>query len=71
MKLVLKRSPLPHRPATAPGEIVLRQWDSTTWTTHFHNLQDSGYYHGSYFSERGEAEKDYEHKIQRYSIYPM
>jgi hypothetical protein len=63
---ILKSHPIPSRPATAPGEITLREWKpGTEWVTHFHNLQDGGYYHGRYFTDFGEAEADFDRRVKQ------
>lgn len=43
------------------AEIVLRKSDGayTPYVTHYHNLDDGGYYHGHYFSREDEARKDF------------
>lgn len=63
---VLKSHPIPSRPATAPGEITLREWKpGTEWVTHFHNSQDGGYYHGRYFTDLAAAEADFDRRVKQ------
>lgn len=65
MKKLLKSRFIPPQPGLAPGEIVLRELrEGKEWATHFHNLQDSGYYHGHYFTSLAEAEADYEKRLR-------
>ena len=64
-RTLLKSHPIPARPATAPGEITLREWEpGTEWATHFHNLQDGGYYYGHHFTDLASAEADFEARVQ-------
>lgn len=60
---ILKSHPIPKREASAPGEIVLREWGRDQWVTHWHNLDDGGYYYGHYFTNYDEAVADYENRI--------
>ncbi|WP_449416020.1 DUF5049 domain-containing protein [Phormidium nigroviride] len=66
-RTLLKSHPIPAQPATAPGEITLHEWKpGEEWVTHFHNLQDGGYYYGNYFTDLASAEADYEARVQKY-----
>lgn len=62
---ILKSYPISAAPAIAPGEITLREWGEGQWVTHFHNLQDNGYYHGHYFSDLAQAEADFEERVRK------
>ena len=63
---LLKSYPIPARPGNAPGEITLREWKAgKEWVTHFHNLQDGGYYFGHYFDNLELAIADYEERIRK------
>ena len=65
-RTLLKSHPVPARPATAPGEITLHEWKpGEEWVTHFHNLQDGGYYYGHYFRDLESAEADYEERVRK------
>ena len=66
-KKVLRSYPIPRRPATAPGEVVLRKWCEGKWAVHFHNLEDGGYYHGHYFDDLDAATVGYEKLLAKYS----
>ncbi len=55
-------------PATAEGEITLRKAEHKSfhpYVTHFHNLQDGGYYHGHYFETEQEARKDFTARVNQ------
>ncbi|MGB3203695.1 MAG: hypothetical protein WBB28_01765 [Crinalium sp.] len=66
----MKSHPVPKRPATAEGEIVLCEWDDGSgipqWVTHFHNLEDGGYYGGFYSQDFSKVESDYYQRITQY-----
>lgn len=64
---VIKSYPIPSAQGLAPGEITLREWGTDEWVTHFHNLQDGGYYYGHYFTDLAQAEADYEKRVNEYS----
>lgn len=62
---ILKSHPLPAEPAIAGGEITLREWlPDREWATHFHNLQDGGYYCGRFFTDLAAAESDFEQRVK-------
>ncbi|HEY9811305.1 MAG TPA: DUF5049 domain-containing protein [Halomicronema sp.] len=63
----IKRYPIPSAPGLARGEITLRAWGPNEWVTHFHNLEDNGYYFGHYFLDFEQAEADYEKRVNEYS----
>ena len=67
-KKILKSCPIPQKPATPPGEITLREWcEGKEWATHFHNLEDGGYYYGHYFTNLEEAEADFQEQVKKFS----
>lgn len=64
-KRTLKSQPIFSEPGIAPGEITLREWKpGEEWVTHFHNLEDDGYYYGRYFTKLADAEADYEQRVK-------
>lgn len=64
---ILKSHPIPGDGSGAPGRITLREWrPGEEWVTHFHNLQDGGYYYGRYFTDLGEAEANFELRVKEY-----
>lgn len=67
-KKLLKSHPVSPKPGLAPGEITLREWKEGEWVTHFHNLQDGGYYHGHYFTDLAEAEADYDQRVKELTV---
>lgn len=64
---ILKSHPIPGDGGQAPGRITLREWrPGEEWVTHFHNLQDGGYYYGRYFTDLAAAEADFEQRVKEY-----
>lgn len=64
---ILKSHPIPGDGSQAPGRITLREWRTDEeWVTHFHNLQDGGFYYGRYFTNLGEAEANFEQRVKEY-----
>lgn len=64
---ILKSHPIPGDGGQAPGRITLREWrPNEEWVTHFHNLQDGGFYYGRYFTNFGEAEANFEQRVKEY-----
>lgn len=65
--ILIKSHPIPGDGSGAPGRITLREWrKNEEWVTHFHNLQDGGFYYGRYFTDLGEAEADFEQRVKEY-----
>lgn len=63
----IRSHPIPKRPATPPGEIVLREWGDRMWATHFHNFETGGYGSGHYFESLEEAEADFEKRVVQWT----
>jgi hypothetical protein len=64
-KTIIKSRQIPRRPASPPGEVVLRQWDKNTWVVHFHNYEDGGYHQGDYCNDLAAAEARFEERVRR------
>lgn len=64
---ILKSHPIPGDGGQAPGRITLREWrPNEEWVTHFHNLQDGGFYYGRYFTDLEEAEANFNQRVKEY-----
>lgn len=65
---LLRQHRTPGDGVTAPGRVVLIERGPDDYVTWWQNLQDTGLYHGHYFSDPkagGRAQADYDARVSR------